>query len=218
MNTRTAGSVVYIDLSQDSDAIWENLARSNRKKIKKCLKNNVEVSFSKDPEDVRIFSQLYSRLMEERNAKGFYKFSLDFFDNLSLNLHDRMELLLAYYDNTVIAGLLLLGHKQYIHTFLSASIPEYRDLGANNLLKYKGALRAKEMGYRYYLLGGGYGDTGGLLDFKKTFSSTTRDFRVYYKVWDEQTYHRLSEKNDSYNLQMGFHKNKDDFFFPEYRR
>jgi hypothetical protein len=218
IKTRTVGSIVYIDLNQDKDTIWENITKSNQKKIKKGIKNNINVSFSKSADDIRVFSDLYARLMQEKGAIEFYKFSDDFFNTLSLNLNDRMELLLASYNDKVIAGLLLLGKNRCIHTFLSASNPDYRDLGPNNLLKYIGALRGKDLGFQYYLLGGGYGETGSLLEYKKSFSKTIKDFKVYYKIWDEGLYEKLSIKNDEYKRKMAISNKKDDFYFPEYRR
>jgi hypothetical protein len=211
---RTSGLVVYIDLGQDVELMWEDMTRSNRKRIRRCQEAGVLVSRDSSRDAIDGFTELYLGLMDRKGAGGFYRFPRGFFDDLLSSFPGDSRLLVARYRDTVIAGLLLLGGGGFAHTYLSASDPEYLRLGPNNLLKWEGALAAREMGYRYYLLGGG---TDSLLAFKQTFSRTAKDFTVYCRVRDEAGYERLSLLRSRYAASRG-EAGPEGFFFPEYRR
>ena len=217
-NIKKVGEVVYIDLNQSNEEIWRNMAKSNRNKIKKSLSNGVEVIAVDSKEALRPFFKIYIELMNTKQAKGFYKFPIDFFQELFELFKDNAELLVAKFENKIIAGLILMGERPFLHTYLSASDPDYLYLAPNNILKYYGALRAKENGFSYYVLGGGYRPNDGLYKFKKSFSNTTIDYYIYYKIFNYKIYNDLCSKRSQYDKLQNMNNSADCFFFPEYRR
>jgi len=212
---RTSGSVVYLDLRRSTECLWQDMTRSNRKRIRRCLDAGVLVVADRSREVVDGFADLYQGLMNRKGAGEFYLFPREFFDDLLSRFPLESRLLVARYDDRIIAGLLLLGGGRFAHTYLSASDPGYLGLGPNNLLKWQGALLAGEMGHDYYLLGGG---TDSLLAFKQSFSATAKDFSVYCRIYDPESYRRLTLLNSRYALSRGETGAPKTFFFPEYRR
>ena len=218
VNVKKVGDVVYVNLNQSEEEIWRNMAKSNRNKIKKSLSNKVEVISLNSKEALTHFCKIYNSLMNNKQAKGFYKFPVDFFQELFELFKDNAELLIAQFENKIIAGLILIGERPFLHTYLSASDPDYLYLAPNNILKYYGALRAKENGFSYYVLGGGYRPNDGLYKFKKSFSNTTIDYYIYYKIFNYKIYNDLCIKRSQYDKLQNRNKSTDCFFFPEYRR
>jgi hypothetical protein len=218
LNIKRTGRVVYIDLTQSEEQIWNGMERSNRKRIRKGQEQGVSVIEGSTISDIDTFIGLYHGLMDRKGARDFYYFDLAFFKRLIELFPHQYRLLLAVYKKQVIGGLFLLGGKNCVHTYLSASDPRYLYLSPNNILKYAGALLGKKEGYRTYILGGGNSDVDALFKFKRSFSPTVKDFNIYYRVYDTNVYNDLIILLKQYYKSLGIDKNYDNFFFPEYRR
>lgn len=82
VNAESKSQIVYVDLMQDLDTIWNNYKQENRKAINRAQRRGVEIEISKRPEDIKTFFELYTKSMDRLNADKVYYFSMDFFNNL----------------------------------------------------------------------------------------------------------------------------------------
>jgi len=209
--------VVYVDLTQDEETIWNNFKKENRKAIRKANNSGVKVVLSQSVADREIFYTLYTAAMERKQAGEFYFFPREFFHNMFQLLGNKVQLFLARYDEQTIAASLLVGMDDFAHDYLRASVPEFLNMRPNNLLVYTKILWAREHNYKFFSLQGGRGKDDDLFRFKSTFSSTTADFYTYSKVHNEEMYRMLCEARDKYDRLQGIEVQDSDYF-PKYRR
>lgn len=217
MELKKFNDVVYIDLQQEEDAIWKNMKDTNREKIRKARKNNVEVTISKNTADIEEFHRLYINSMERKNARSYYFFSLDFFKDILNIFCEDSTLILARHKGGLIGGIIMLGKYDYVYSYLSASIPEFLPLGANNILKYEGAMWAKRKGYKYFILGGGNSVGDSLFKFKSSFSDTYKGFFTGRVIYNQASYDRLCEIKIEDEKRKGKIVPGEADFFPRYR-
>ncbi|HYN44753.1 MAG TPA: GNAT family N-acetyltransferase [Candidatus Limnocylindrales bacterium] len=209
--------IVYVDLTQDEEIIWNNLKKENRKAIRLAKKNNIEILVTRKEEDIKEFYMIYLEEMKRKHAEEFYFFSEDFFYNMFKLLKDHVQLFIAKYNGEVIAGSILLGMGDFAHDYFRGSKPEFLRLCPNNLLVYTKILWAKENNYKFFSLQGGQSKNDGILRFKLTFSESTLDFYTYSKIHDYKKYKLLCEERDKFDMLRGKEIIKSDYF-PEYRK
>jgi hypothetical protein len=214
---KESGTVVHVDLTADEDVIWKNLKKSNRNSVTNARRENVEISRTKNREDMDEFYKIYNESMDRRNAKKMYYFPREFYDLLFDLLKENISLFVAKHEGKIISASLFIGKENFIHYFLSGGRPETRYLGANNLLLYEAILWAKEQGYKIFNLGGGYQKGDSLFRFKSTFSKATATFYTYRKVHDARKYQALCAARDGYNKSIEKSLIESDYF-PKYRR
>ena len=217
MELKKFNDVVYIDLQQEEGVIWKNMKDTNREKIRKARKNNVEVTVSKDAADIEEFHRLYINAMERKNARSYYFFCLDFFKDILNIFSEDSTLILARHKGLLIGGVIMLGKYDNVYSYLSASIPEFLPLGANNILKYEGAMWAKRKGYKYFILGGGNSIGDSLFKFKSSFSDTYKGFFTGRVIYNRVSYDRLCEIKIEAEKRKGKIAPGETDFFPRYR-
>jgi predicted N-acyltransferase len=64
---------VFIDLTEDYDTISGNYKASNRKKIRKALKRDLQIRYSNDEESFKAFYRLYTETMDNASADDYYR-------------------------------------------------------------------------------------------------------------------------------------------------
>jgi len=207
--------IVYVDLTRDSEALWEEYKKENRKAIKRAISRGVTVEISRKQEDLRAFHRLYKEAMDRHNARPGYYFSGEFLERLFSSLGGRAVLFLAKFGGEIISGSILLGHGPFAHDFLRAFNPEYHLLSPNNLVVHRKILWAKDHGYRIFSLQGGQVKDDGIMRFKLTFSRTTAPFYTYSCIHDPDTYQTLSRLRDEYSLKG--EGRPQTSYFPYYR-
>jgi len=205
------GKTVYMDLSLPKDEIWRSLAPSNRNKIRKSLKNGVQIT-SGGRQYVQDLFNLYNQRMHNLQATHNYFFDREYFLRFFEYLPDNSRIFLAQYQERVIMAALILNFGPFIHYHLSGSDWNFRNLGSNNLLLYQIALWGKELGAKYFHLGGGYRSEDSLFAFKSSFSTLRADFFVGHKVHNTAAYDSLVKKWEEYYKQKC-----TTSFFPAYR-
>lgn len=208
---RNAGKIAFIDLHKDIADIWDDFSSNNRNKIRKAINFPIKISSSCSGYEISRFYEIYTQWMKSIHAADRYFFPKSFFDSL-ISLNKFSKLLIAEYENQVIGGLLLLGNQIYSHSYLSASMPEFRMSGVNNILKYFGLLFSKKAGQRYFLLGGGHQGNDSLWKFKKGFSKASMDFKIFYTIHLPEIYNSLCQEAFSRIATL-----PSNFYFPEYR-
>ena len=215
--TRSDRCVVYIDLQQDGELIWHNLSKSNRNAITKGRRLGVEVKILQANEGLSEFQQLYDATMRRKDARDEYLFRPSFFERMATLMPDSVTIVSARFEGRTIASSMFLHKYGFVHYYLSGSDAKFLSLCPNNVLLYEAILWAKNLGYKYFVLGGGYQPHDNLFRFKRSFSDTLADFCVYKKVHDEEAYERLCQLRDSYDSSMKISTAKTEYF-PEYRK
>lgn len=202
------GEVVCMDLSSP-DVIWNNLTRENRNRIRKAIKNGVQVNNGNSSEIYEQFRRIYNTTMDRNNAEDYYYFDQAFYQSVLKELSQNSRVFWAEKDGEIIAASIMIYANGHMNFHLSGSLEEYNCLAPNNLIMYNAALWGYGNGYRILLLGGGVGskeDT--LLRYKKTFyKGGGNHFFIGKKVINQEKYDYLV------NL-----RNPDESqFFPQYR-
>lgn len=209
--------IVYVDLTQDKETIWNNFKKENRKAIRKAQQNNIEIVHTKNREDIEKSYEIYLSAMKKINADESYFFSKKFFSSIFELLGNNAQLFVAKHGTEIVAASVLLGMGDICNDYLRASRPEFLNMRPNNLLIYHIILWAKENGYKIFSLQGGQSKDDGILRFKLTFSDKTADYFTYSKIHNESKYKILCEARDRYDKLSGRVVERLDFF-PYYRR
>jgi len=193
---------VKLDLSKQYEDIWKNdYSKSNRNKIRKAEKSNIEVSVSDLDKDYKAFYEIYSNTMKGVGASSYYFFDYEYFKNFKSFLGDNQRLMVAKYEGKIVSALVMMLKGEYAHIHLSGSIYEYLKLGVNNKIKHEATLIARNLGAKYFHFGGGNSSDleDHLFKFKANFSKERGDFYIGKKVHNEDIYNKICdiwEKNN----------------------
>ena len=197
---------VYIDLINKED-ILRNMKNRCKRAIRKAINNNVTVEESQDLDS---FIDLYKKSMVRNNAKEYYFFRKEFFENTIKYLGKKVKIFNAIKDNRVISSAIIIYYEDYIHYHFIGNDYEYSTYRPSNLLIYEVSLWGHSIGAKYFHLGGGYtGNDDNLFRFKKSFNPIgTKQFYIGKKIHIDSIYQKLVDKCNS---------NKESNYFPLYR-
>lgn len=183
---------VYIDTS-DKETVFKNMTPNNRNMVRKAEKNGIEIIMDHG-ERLEDFQRIYECTMRNNHAEEYYYFEDGYFQYLRENLQENMMSAYALYEGKFVSAAIFLYNTQYMHYHLSGTLPEYRSLGATNLLLTKAAYWAAEHGIKKFHLGGGVGIDDSLLFFKKHFNRNGLiDFCIGRNIFDKQRFDELVE-------------------------
>lgn len=202
------GEVVHMALGSP-EAIWDNLISQNRNKIRKAIKNGIQIYNGRFPEVYERFRHIYNLTMDKDHAVSYYYFEPDFYRSVLEDLPQNAQVFWAEKDGETIAASIMLATNGRMNYHLSGSLKEYTALAPTNLLLYQAALWGCANGYRTLYLGGGVGSgEDSLLTFKKGFyRGELNHFYIGKRIFDEEKYEKLSSMTVA--TQSGF--------FPQYR-
>ncbi|HAY20748.1 MAG TPA: hypothetical protein DCY27_00965 [Desulfobacterales bacterium] len=203
---------VTIDLTNDSNTIWKDFEPTCRNKIRKAINNNIKIVRDDNYDNLKNFYELYIKTMHRLKAHKYYNFSENWFNSLRRLLNNNNALFHAYYKNNIINSAIFIFCRSYIHYFLSGSLFEMRQLAGNNLLLYEVALWAKQQGFKYLHLGGGYQPNDSLSCFKSSFSSKKTKYCISGVIHRSDDYNYLCKLRFPSGEFQG-----SDIFFPLYR-
>lgn len=198
----------------NEEQIWNSLKSTCRNRIRKAKNSGIKIKNGFSSRMFEDFRKIYKETMDRDNAKEYYYFNEDFFDDLKKNMKHNAELVIAYLDDLAIDAALIIYNGETAHYHLGGTLDNYMNLGAHNYVLYESALLSLNKGFKKFHLGGGYGgDNSPLLRFKRTFNKNgDLDFYIGKKIYDKEKYDELVSIKEK-NL-----KNKiDDNFFPKYR-
>lgn len=167
--------VVTVDLSCDTTQRWSSYTKTARNVLRKAQKNlGVEINQRSLDE----FYPLYTQTMDKNSADDFYYFSPDYFKNLVTIGH--IELLSIAQHSTLISGAYFMYGPDLAHYHLAASNAMHIKEGGNYLLLDAAFDRAKALGCKAMLLGGGRTSSAqdSLYLFKRHFSKNTLPFYI----------------------------------------
>jgi hypothetical protein len=206
-----------ITLPTDSpDNIMNRLSVKNRNMIRKAKRYGIVVRWGREPGLYETFRNLYFQTMSRDRASKYYFFEKDFFESLRCDLRDHHELFYAELGGEIISMAVILLYGGQMHYHLSASLAEYRNCAAGNLLIYEAACFGALTGCRIFHLGGGRGadESNGLFKFKASFNQKSETvFHIGGHIHDPAAYEKLVGYRAAHDEDF----NPDNAFFPRYR-
>lgn len=200
--------VVSLDLTQDYEIIWSNMSKKTRYYTKRSLKEFEVIKISDNPSEneVNDFISLYYETMDKNEASKKYYFSDEFIKN-----HFKFGTILIYCKNranVLASSAMFLKGNRIIHYHLSSS--NYKIEGSPSRAVLWAAIEwAKDNGFKWFHLGGGFGSNYSLFNFKKGFSNILLPFYMGKIIFNNEVYKELYSLNPL--------SNENPNFFPLYR-
>lgn len=177
------GYLHKLDLSLGEDNLFANFRSSNRRNIKKAIRESIEVKFSKD---FRSIIDFYNLNIITRKRHGLPPQPFNFFRNIGEILMPGgfCEVAESYYKGKVIASCVFLSFgKKVIYKF-GASDYNFQNLRANDLIFGDAIKRYSELGYETFCFGRTAGENESLRHFKLGWGAAeilSPYFRYYTK-------------------------------------
>jgi hypothetical protein len=198
---------ILVNLSNED--ILNTYEYSVRKNIKKAITNNLEY-YVKDGnniinEELNAFYNIYVHTMQRTQAEDFYYLNKHFFKSAASLLKEKSLFAFVKKDNKIMSCELILLGANVAYSYLGGTFSEYYQYRPNDYLKYKSIERLKELGYNYFLLGGG---PEGVLKYKKKFAPNgIISFYIGKKIHNQKIYDevvkqwetKFPEKKEKYN-------------------
>jgi len=159
-----------IDTTLPSEALWEQVDRVIRRAVRRARTRGLEIKASCELDDLTSFLSIYQSTMRRRHLT-----SLRDPDSLlpllsQLEKERKAKLFVATDNGKIIAGALLLLHKQRAYGWLAGSQPDSWMLSPNEALIWNQIEWASKLGYSSLDLGGTPSErTHGLHTFKRHF-------------------------------------------------
>ena len=181
---------VFVDLSQDDEAIWMGFNQSNRWAVNRARRDGVEITVraADEGEYWATFAAVYHSEMERKQAPPHLFFDRGYFDRLRTDLADNVCLVVSSVDSEMCGGVILIFGERHCFGFLSATHPKYWKSQVNNLGWAESVWWAKAQGFEVFDLMGG---RPGVFKFKSHFSKARGRFFVRKAVHDSQLFEEL---------------------------
>ena len=195
--------------------LWDNYSSNTRNKIRKAIKNEIEIRNDNSNETIILFGELYSSVMKEKKVEEKYLFNKTYFQKIFDNLGNKFNVFLAYKNQEIIGGALLLFSKSSVTLHLSATKKNFTKYGTASLLRHKINEFYSQKNINRINFGGGLTSKkdDALLNFKKGFSKETEKFYIGKCIINKELYANLCSKWDS---QYKNKKNNFSNFFLKY--
>ncbi len=208
------GQTVYLDLSLSREELWRQTRSRYRTDFHK-LERLGFVPVMDDWTRYGRFVSIYTETMHRLGAGDFYFFNDDYFRGCREVADGALHLCSVLAPGGEVAAAATFtavgGIVQY---HLSGTADQFCRFAPNKLMLDFVRWWAKDRGFRWFHLGGGFGGVKeSLFHFKAGFSKLAADFHTYRLVLDAEKYEHLTGKR----RQQGRPAEPPPDFFPEYR-
>ena len=182
--TNLTESNLYVNwtlpLSNDPQDVWKSLRKPVQHQIKKSQKLGVQIRTAQKREEMALYHQLHVRTRTKKH--GMPAQSKSYFFQLwdTFAATGTAQLLLAEYQEKIIAGIILLACGNTVHYAYGASDERYLNLAANNLLFWHAITWSCIQGYKRFDLGRTAFDNEGLMEFKRRWGAIKEPLPYYY--------------------------------------
>ena len=147
--------------------------------------------------------------MDRLSASQDYYFNEEYFTKILKTREFNCKLIMIYEGQEAICGAIIGYSKNIIRNHLSATNENYVKDSPSKLLTDEISLIGRNLGMKYFHLGGGVGGRqDSLFNFKSYFSSQYLEDYIWCYVADEEKYESLSKEMNN---------NSNNGFFPLYR-
>jgi hypothetical protein len=176
-----------LDLSHHENEIFSHFKNSNKRNIRKSIKEGVEIKICNNVESVKDFYYLncLTRKMHGLPPQPYYFFK-KIFDHIISKNHGTV--VLAIYKGQVIAGAVYFHFGNKAVYKYGASDWRYQYLRPNNLVMWKAIQWYCQNGYKSLCFGRTDTDHGGLMQFKNGWGAEIYDIKYYRFDVGRRTY------------------------------
>ena len=205
------GKTVYMDLTISVDEQRSRYEKRLFRQIKQLRKQDFVIRDTRDAKHIKAFTEMYSENMDRVSASQSYYYSEEYFSELIHNKDFNCKLIMVFDGETAICGAIVMYANNIIRTHLSATAANYLKESPSKLLTDEISLIGRQMGAKYFHLGGG---VGGREDTLYKFKSYFSGLYLHDYTW------RFIADNDAYNAQVeirGMRRMAQPDFFPQYR-
>ncbi|WP_316748988.1 GNAT family N-acetyltransferase [Pedobacter gandavensis] len=203
------GKTVYMDLSIPIEEQRAGYEKRLGRQIRQLRKMPYQIKEASSATEISLFTAMYNENMLRLGASQRYFFDETYFTNL-LNSKAKECRLIVIYDGTeMICGAVIMCAGNVIRNHLSATANSHIQHSPSKLLTDEISVIGRQLGKRYFHLGGGLeGKEDSLFKFKFSFSTLLLEDSTWRFVSDPLVYNDLvKERNDQSNLN----------YFPLYR-
>jgi len=169
-----------LPLSANPDRAWSSLRKPVQHQVKKSEKLGVQVRTAQNREDMKHYYRLHLQTRSKKHGmpaqpEGYF---LGLWDAFAAS--GAVQLLLAEYEGTVIAGMVLLASGSTIRYAYGASHEQFLKLAPNNLLMWTAIKLGCTGGYQTLDMGRTARDNEGLMEFKRRWGAVHEALPYYY--------------------------------------
>lgn len=163
-----------IDLSPGAEGVWESIAGSARRAVRKARTQGVEVRRASTLDDVRAFYDLHLKIRKYKY--GLLPQPFRFFEAIWEHILEpgAGALLLAVHEDVVVGGVLYLEWQDTLYYKFNASNIDTLEVRPNDLLIVEGIAYAQDRGLRTLDFGLTDWDQDGLLRYKRKYATDER--------------------------------------------
>ena len=168
-----------IELSPGPAQLMSSFHKDVRYSIRRSQRDGVTVRTARRREDVRAFYRLY---VKQRQRQGLLPQPESFIQHIWSNAFDNDHgyLVLAEYNDHLVAGVLSLSHGDTVNGTHGAMDKAFRRHRPNHLTLWRTIEIACERGFKRYDLGRTGGDAEGLARFKARWGATEERLPYFY--------------------------------------
>lgn len=204
---------VTIDLKQTLEEQRKHYRKSNKSEINQLRRKASIIWSDKSKDDINTFIDIYNANMKRVNAKEYYYFNEEYYNDFFNGSEYDAQLLFIEIDGVKVAGAIFVFCNNTIQYHLAGTREEFLRIAPVKLLLDEIRLYGTEKGYSHFHLGGGTSrsEEDPLFKFKRGFSKIFLDFTIFKSILNQEKYDILSE------IIRSKLTNFDENFFPLYR-
>lgn len=183
-------NIVWFDLTKSEEQLWQDLHPQKKRALKKAA--HQDLVFNEDWEYYPEFQQIYAQTMDRRHARSFYCFPENYFREIEQNLPLKNRWLhTVLHQGRPVSSALFFTSSSTVHYYLGANSIESRNLHSSSYLLWRTALKAKQLGYQKFILGGGVVAHDELYRFKRQFANTEVPYTIGMRIHNAEIYEQL---------------------------
>jgi len=206
------GKTVVIDLSVNLEVQRKGYKKRVHNKIQRLRDLGWTVKQSTRWEDLEVFAALYAANMDRCCARDNYKFDIDFlYAILNTDEFDARLVLVYNEKDFAVCGAIVVNTGEVLQAYLLGTREEYRYASPAKLLTEELTIMSRDLGLKYFNLGGGLGfREDSLFDWKCNFTSLTFDYTTWRYIANKPIYELIVNY-------YGVDPNDEMDYFPLYR-
>ncbi len=169
-----------VPLSADTQAVWKRVKSPAQRQVKKAAKQGITVRVGESAGDMDTYHRLH--LLTRSRKHGMPAQSRRYFRELweTFGATGGVRLLLAEYNGSVVAGMVLLVSGAMVRYAYGASDERFLGLGPNDALMWEAISWASSAGYTRFDMGRTAKDNPGLAQFKRSWGAVEEPLPYYY--------------------------------------
>ncbi|RZJ77941.1 MAG: GNAT family N-acetyltransferase [Flavobacterium sp.] len=201
------GKTIYMDLTVSLDDQRAHYEKRLGRQIRQLRKANYVIKETTSLHDIKTFTCMYNDNMQRLHADASYFYNEEYFTEILKNNESGSKLITIFDGDSMICGAIVLYACNVIRNHLSATSVSHISQSPSKLLTDEISLLGRELGLKYFHLGGGLGGKeDSLFKFKSSFSPLTLKDNIWCFIANKSAYSQLAKGSD-----------KNSNYFPLYR-